>query len=100
MKRQFSTSELPRHWNRVALRLSAIPGLGQLYKGHLAEALFLMLSTLGVLMWLGTLLCNNFVGIFNARRGHSLLRGIARRLSLASPTPISSTSMRKGRALW
>ena len=57
MKRRFSTSELPRHWNRVAVRLSVIPGLGQLYKGHLVEALFLMTSALGVLMWIGTLLC-------------------------------------------
>jgi hypothetical protein len=57
MKHQLSTSELPRHWNWVAVRLSAIPGLGQLYKGHLAEALILMASALCVLMWFGTLLC-------------------------------------------
>jgi hypothetical protein len=57
MKRQYSKSELPRHWNRVAARLSAIPGLGQFYKGHLAEALFLMFLNLGVLLWLGTILC-------------------------------------------
>ena len=57
MKRPFATSELPRHWNTVAARLSAIPGLGQLYKGHFAEALLLMLFGLGVLIWLGALLC-------------------------------------------
>jgi len=57
MKRLFETSDLPRHWNTIAARLSAIPGLGQLYKGHFAETLFLVLSAVGILTWLGTLFC-------------------------------------------
>lgn len=57
MKRQLSAEELERHRNIVAAELSAVPSLGQFYKGHYWEATGVILGGIALALWLGTLLC-------------------------------------------